>query len=66
MFTYFFVSFKVYYTVFKYYVSFEEYMDLSPRLRSGTTSKDTKPMRRTRRSGSQKINNNNLTCNSSM
>ena len=40
---------------FRYNVCLEEYMDLSPRLRSGTTSEDTKPIRRTRRSGSQKI-----------
>ena len=54
--TYFFVIFEVYYIVFRYNVCLEEYMDLSPRLTSGTTSQDTKPMRRTKRSGSKKIN----------
>ena len=52
--TYFFVIFEVYYMIFSYNVCFEEYMDLSPRLRSGTTLEDTKPMRKTRKSGSQK------------
>ena len=52
--TYFFVIFEVHYIVFRYDVCLEEYMDLSLELRSGTTSEDTKPMRRTRRSGSKK------------
>ena len=34
--TYFFVIFKIHYIVFRYDVCFEEYIDLSPRLRSGT------------------------------
>ena len=50
---YFFVIFEVHYTTFRYNVCFEEYMDLSPRLESGSTLEDTKPMRRTR-SGNQK------------
>ena len=52
--TYFFVISEVHHTVSRYDVCIEKYMDLSLRLRSGTTSEDTKPMRRTRRSGSQK------------
>ena len=32
MFTYFFVIFEVHYTVFRYDVCLEEYMNLSPRL----------------------------------
>ena len=36
--TYFFLIFQVHYTIFKYNVSLEEYMDLSPRLISGTKS----------------------------
>ena len=52
--TYFFVIFEVQHTVSRYDVCLEKDMDLSVRLRSGTTSEDTKPMRRTRRSGSQK------------
>ena len=61
----FFVIFKVHYTIFRYNVCLEEYMDLSSRLRCGTTSEDIKPMRRTRRSGSQQKNlNNTLTYSS--
>ena len=41
--------------VSRYDVCLEKYMDLSLRLRSGTTLEDTKPMRRTKRSESQKI-----------
>ena len=52
--TYFFVIFEVHHTVLRYDVCLEKYMDLLVRLRSGTTLKDTKPMRRTRRSESQK------------
>ena len=52
--TYFFVIFEVHYIVPRYDVCLEKYMDLSLRLRSGTTLEDTEPMRRTRRSGSQK------------
>ena len=62
--TYFFVIFEVHYMVFKYNVCLKEYMDLSLTLISGTKSKDTKPMRRTKRSGSQKMLNNNLTYSS--
>ena len=54
--TYFFVIFEVHYTIIRYDVCLEEYRDLSPRLKNGTTSEDTKPMRRTRWSGSQKKN----------
>ena len=50
--TYFFVIFEVHYTISKYDVCLEKYMDLSLRLRSGTTSEDTKPIKRTR-SGSK-------------
>ena len=52
--TYFSVIFEVHYIVFRYNNCFEEYMNLSPTLRSGTTLEDTKPMRRIERSGSQK------------
>ena len=62
--TYFFVIFEVHYMVFRYNVYLEKYMDLSPRLINGTKSKDTKPMRRTQRSGSQRKLNNTLTCSS--
>ena len=55
--TYFFVIFEVHYTDFRYNVCLEEYI----RLRSGITSKDTNPMRRTRRNGSKKKLNNNVT-----
>ena len=61
--TYFFVIFEVHYTIFGYNVCFEENMDLSPRLTSGTTSKDTKQGFRTR-SGSQKNLNNSFTYSS--
>ena len=50
---YFFVIFEMHYMVFRYNVCLEEYMDLSPRLRSGTTSEDIDFMRKTRWSGSQ-------------
>ena len=52
--TYFFVIFEVHYVVSRYNVCLEKYMDLSLRLRSDTMSKDIEPMRRTKRSGSQK------------
>ena len=52
--TYFFVIFEVHYIIFRYDVCLEEYMDLSPRLRSGTTLEDTKLMRRIGRSESKK------------
>ena len=52
--TYFFMIFEVHYIVFGYDVCLEEYMDLSPRLISGTKSEDKEPMRWTKRSGSQK------------
>ena len=47
--------------VFRYNVCLEEYMDLSARLINGTKSKDIEPMKRTKRSGSKKIINNNFT-----
>ena len=56
--------FEVHYTILRYDVCLEEYMNLSSRLRSGTTSEDTKPMRRTRRSGSKKKLNNTLSYSS--
>ena len=51
---------EVHYMVSQYNVCFEEYMDLSARLISGTKLKHTKPMKRTKRSESQKekLNNN--------
>ena len=54
MFTYFFVIFEVHYTVFRYDICLEEYMNLSLRLLSGTKSKHVEPMRRTKRSMSKK------------
>ena len=51
--TSFFVIFEVHSTVFKYNVFLEEYMDLSPRLISGTKSENIESMRRTKRSESQ-------------
>ena len=39
--TYFFVIFEVHYMGFRYDVYLEEYMDLSPRLISGTKSEHT-------------------------
>ena len=51
---FFLMIFEIHYIIFRYNVCLEKYMDLSPRLKSGTTSKDTKPMRRTKRSGSKK------------
>ena len=54
--TYFFVIFEVHYTVFRYDVCFKVYMDLSRRLISGTKSKLTEPMRKTKRSESKKKN----------
>ena len=58
--TYFFVVFEVHYMVFRYDVCLEEYMDLSPRLISGTKLEHTELMRRTKRSESKKkkLNNN--------
>ena len=52
--TYFFVIFEVHYMIFKYNACPEEYMDLSPRLISGTKSEHTEPMRRTNKSESKK------------
>ena len=46
--TYFFVIFEVHHTISRYNVCLEKYMTLLVRLRSDTTSKDTKPMRRTK------------------
>ena len=51
--TYFFVIFEVHYMIFRYNFCLEEYMDLSPRLISGTESKHTEPMRRTKKSASK-------------
>ena len=42
--TYFFVISKIYYTMSREDVSLEKYMDLSLRLRCGTTSQDREPM----------------------
>ena len=52
--TYFFVIFEVHYTIFRYNVCLEEYMDLSQRLISGTKSKHIEPMKRTKKSESKK------------
>ena len=52
--TYLFVIFEVHCTVSRYDVCLEEYMDLSVRLISGTKSKYIEPMRRAKRSESQK------------
>ena len=38
--TYFFMIFEAHYTGFRHNACLEEYMDLSPRLRSGSTSED--------------------------
>ena len=46
--TYFFEISEVHHMISRYDVCLDKYMDLSVRLRSGTTSEDTKPMRRTR------------------
>ena len=43
--TYFFEIFEMHHTVSRYDVCLEEYMDLSVRLRSGTTSEDTESIR---------------------
>ena len=52
--TYFSVIFKMHHKVFRYNVCLEEYMDQLPRSVSGTILEDTEPMKRTKRSGSQK------------
>ena len=52
--TYLFVIFEVHYMVSRYDVCLEEYMDLSPRLISGTKSEHIEPMRRTKRSERKK------------
>ena len=52
--TYFFVIFEVHCIVFRNNVCLKEYMDLSPRLISGTKPEHIKPMRRTKRSESKK------------
>ena len=54
--TYFFVIFEVHYMVFRYNVCLEEYMDLSLRLINGIKLEYIEPMRRTKRSESQKKN----------
>ena len=50
----FFVIFEVHHMVIRHNVCSKEYMDLPLRLVSGTTSGDTKSMRRRERSESQK------------
>ena len=50
----FLCDFSWHYIVSEYNVCLEEYMNLSPGLINGTKSKDTKPMRRRKRSESQK------------
>ena len=63
--TYFFVIFGVYYTIFRYDVCRKEYMDLSPRLISGTKLEHIEPMRRIKKSECKKKKlNNNLTYSS--
>ena len=52
--TYIFVIFEVHYTIFRYDVCLEKYVDLSPRLISGIKLEYTKPMRRAKRSESKK------------
>ena len=52
--TYLFVIFEVNCTVSRYDVCLEEYMDLSMRLISGTKSEYAEPMKRAKRSESQK------------
>ena len=54
--TYLFVIFEVHFTISRYDVCLEEYMDLSVRLISSTKSKYTKPMKRAKKSESQKKN----------
>ena len=51
---YFFVIFEVHYTIFRYDICLEEYMDLSPRLISGTKLEHTECVRRTKKSESKK------------
>ena len=62
--TYFFMIFEVHYMAFRYDICLEEYMNLSSRLISGTKSKHTKPMKRTKKSKSKKKLDNNLTYSS--
>ena len=62
--TYFFVIFEVHYTVSRYSVCLEKYLDLSLRLRSGTTSEDIEPMRRMRSRSQIFFLNNTLTYSS--
>ena len=50
----FICDFEVHYTVSRYNVCLEEYMDLSPRLISGTKLEHIEPIRRAKRSESQK------------
>ena len=52
--TYLFMIFEVHYIISRYDVCLEEYMDLSPRLTSGTKSEHIAPMRRAKTSESQK------------
>ena len=48
---YFFVIFEVHHMAFRYDVCPQEYMDLSPRLVSRTTSEAIEPMKRTKERG---------------
>ena len=51
---YFSMIFEVHCMVFRYMFALKNTWDLSPRSISGTTSEDTEPMRRTKRSGREK------------
>ena len=61
--SYLFVISKEHCTLVRNDVCLKEYMNLSPRLRSGTTSKDTKPMRRTRSRSQKNLNNTHIFLN---
>ena len=50
--TYCFMIFEVHHMAFRYNVCLEEYMDLSLRSISGSTSQDTESMKRTKKRGS--------------
>ena len=63
--TYVFVISEVHYTISRYDVCLENYMDLSPRLISDTKLEHTEPMRRAKRSeNKKKYLKNNLTYSS--
>ena len=51
---FFFVIFEVYRIAFRYNICPKKYTDLLLRLVNGTTSSDTKPMKRTKKKGSGK------------